>query len=139
MKLFLTLLGATLSLLLPFSASAENKTAAEKGSAPVTEVTLDQAEKLTQTNTNLTVLDVRTRKEFAAGHLAGAKNLDFYAPDFQQQLQKLDKSKPYLVHCATGGRSAEARDKMKELGFKELYHMDEGYKGWSKAGKKTEK
>ncbi|MFN7137791.1 MAG: rhodanese-like domain-containing protein [Limisphaerales bacterium] len=112
---------------------------ASKPAAAVKEVTLDEAEKLIQSNTNIVILDVRTRREFASGRLAGAKNLDFYAPDFEQKLSQMDKSKPYLIHCATGGRSAEARDKMKELGFQNLYHMDGGFRAWQKAGKKAEK
>ncbi len=118
---------------------AETKPAPGKAKNVPVEVTLNQAEKLMQSNTNLVILDVRTRKEFAAGHLAKATNLDLYASDFEKQLARLDKTKPYLVHCAIGGRSAEARDKMKELGFQTIYHMDGGFKAWQKAGKKSEK
>ena len=48
--------------------------------------------------TNTVVLDVRTEKEFKAGHIPGAVNLDFNAPDFAKQAAALDKSKTYLVH-----------------------------------------
>ena len=112
---------------------------APKKSEQIIEVTLDEAEKLIQTNTNLVILDVRTRKEFATARIPKATNLDLYSPDFEQKLARLDKSKPYLVHCASGGRSAEVRDRMKELGFKTIYHMDGGIRAWQKAGKKTEK
>ncbi len=135
MNAFIALLIGTLLLGSTVGTFADEKSKPAK--PPVVEVTLDEAEKLAADTNNVVVLDVRTRKEFAAGHLAGAKNLDFYAPDFEQQLSKLDKSTPFLVHCATGGRSAEARDKMKALGFKTIYHMDGGYKAWSKAGKKV--
>ena len=80
----------------------------------------DQAEQVLTKQTNIIVLDVRTPKEFAAGHLAGATNLDFYAPNFEQKLSALDKDKSYLVHCAVGGRSAKARDKAREISASNL-------------------
>ena len=46
---------------------------------------------------NFVILDVRTPQEFQSGHIQGAINIDFYAPDFPQQLDKLDKSKVYVL------------------------------------------
>ena len=71
-------------------------------------VSVDDAAKLLQSDKNVVVLDVRTAEEFQAGHIPGAKNLDFFGNDFAQQVAALDKSKTYLVHCAAGGRSAKA-------------------------------
>jgi rhodanese-related sulfurtransferase len=85
------------------------------------------------------VLDVRTKKEFEAGHVPGAVNLDWYAPDFAGQVARLDKSKTYLVHCAGGVRSAKACDKMSQLDFPKLYNLEGGFKAWEKAGNKADK
>ena len=57
------------------------------------------------------ILDVRTPREFQAGHLPGAVNLDFNASDFETRAALLDKSKTYVVHCASGGRSVKACEK----------------------------
>jgi rhodanese-related sulfurtransferase len=81
----------------------------------------------------LTVLDVRTPGEFAAGHLKGAKNIDFKADDFAAKLGKLDKTKPYLVHCRSGGRSTASLKTFKELGFTNIIHLDGGMIAWKKA------
>lgn len=80
------------------------------------------------------VLDVRTADEFAAGHVPGAKNIDFLTEDFKAQLAKLDKTQPYLVHCAAGGRSSRAIAVLKAMGFQRLYHMKDGFNGWKEAG-----
>ncbi len=85
------------------------------------------------------VLDIRTPKEFAGGHIAGATNLDFYAADFESRLGQLDKSKTYLVHCAVGGRSTKSLAQFKKLGFQSVVHLDGGFKAWQKAGKPVEK
>ena len=101
-------------------------------------VGVDEFEKLWQDKRNV-VLDVRSSKEFAAGHIPGALNLDFLAADFEAKVSKLDKSKVYLVHCAGGGRSAMACNQMSKLGFQSLYDLAPGFKGWIKAGKPVEK
>ena len=60
-------------------------------------------------------------------------------PDFAQKIANLDKTKVYLVHCAAGGRSAKACDKMGQLNFKNLYNLEGGFKAWEKAGKPVAK
>jgi rhodanese-related sulfurtransferase len=85
------------------------------------------------------ILDVRTPAEFSAGHIPGAVNLDYNAPDFQAKAAALDKSKTYLVHCAVGGRSVRACEKLNRLDFPNLYNLPGGFKAWAKAGQPVEK
>lgn len=85
------------------------------------------------------VLDVRTPKEFAAGHIAGATNINFHSAEFAKALSGLDANKSYLVHCAAGGRSTQALPTLKKLQFQSLYHLDGGIKAWEKAGFPVEK
>jgi len=101
-------------------------------------VDVDEFEKLWQDKKNV-VLDVRSKKEFEAGHIPGAVNLDVNAADFDQKVAELQKDKVYLVHCAAGVRSARACDKMSRLGFPHLIDLAPGFKGWEKAGKQVEK
>ena len=100
-------------------------------------VGVDEFERLWQDKNP--VLDVRTKKEFEAGHIPGALNLDVNSPEFVQRVSALDKKKIYLVHCAAGVRSARACQKMSELGFDNLIDLAPGFRGWEKAGKKVEK
>jgi rhodanese-related sulfurtransferase/thioredoxin-related protein len=85
------------------------------------------------------ILDVRTPEEFAAGHIPGAVNLDVSAPDFQEKAALLDRNKIYLVHCASGVRSARACEKLNQLDFPNLYNLPGGFRAWAKAGKPVEK
>ncbi len=104
----------------------------------VRRVSVDEFEKLWQAKTNV-VLDVRTEKEFTAGHIPGATNLNLNSADFDEKLAKLDKTKTYLVHCAAGGRSARASEKMKRAGFQSVTDLPAGFRGWETAGKPVEK
>ena len=80
------------------------------------------------------ILDVRTPEEFQAGHLSGAVNLNISAPDFPERIKALDRTKTYLVHCASGGRSARACGKLAQLDFPRLYNLSGGIHAWIKAG-----
>ena len=93
-----------------------------------------QAAELLKTDKNLVVLDVRTPAEFQAGHLKNAVNVSYNAPDFEQQLAKLDKVKPYLIHCAVGGRSTKSLPVLQKLGFQNVRHLDGGLQAWQQAG-----
>jgi phage shock protein E len=81
------------------------------------------------------VLDVRTPQEFAAGHLAGARNLDISAPDFSNQLAALDRSATYAVYCHSGNRSGQALQAMSAAGFGHVADLSGGITAWSEAGR----
>jgi len=79
------------------------------------------------------VIDVRTPKEFAGGHIANAVNIDWNGPDFNNHIALLDKSKPVLVYCLSGARSSAAANKMRTSGFKEVYELGGGILKWRAA------
>jgi len=114
--------------------------AADKPPVPksVKNATVEEFDKL-RAGENAVVLDVRTEKEFKAGHIPGAINLDFNAPDFAKKVESLDKSKTYLVHCAGGVRSAKACTIMDKVAFKSLVNLEPGFRAWEKAAKPVEK
>ena len=114
-----------------------NRPPAEKKSA-YKNVGVAEFEKLRSDRRHV-VLDVRTAKEFAAGLIPGAVNIDVNAADFQEKISKLDRQKTYLVHCAAGVRSARACGKLGEVGFPSLYNLEGGFTAWVKAGHQPEK
>jgi len=93
---------------------------------------VDFKTKLSQ-STNNQLIDVRTPEEFAAGNISGATNIDFYNDSFQTKLAELNKDKPVLVYCKSGGRSGKTSKQLSKLGFKEIYDLKGGYTAWSKA------
>lgn len=82
----------------------------------------------------LVILDVRTPEEFAEARLPGAINVDFYAPDFRDRLDALDKDVPYVLYCRSGSRSATVRELMRELGFREVHEIGGGILRWTAEG-----
>ena len=83
---------------------------------------------------DLVVLDVRTPEEYAAGHVDGAAQLDFYEPEFADDLAGLDRDVPYVVYCQSGNRSGQTVAMMEELGFTSVQDVDGGIIAWQDAG-----
>lgn len=81
---------------------------------------------------NVQLIDVRTPQEFGEGAIDGAINHNVHDADFQQQLEQYDKTKPILVYCKSGGRSAQAAETCENAGFKEIYDLSGGYTAWNK-------
>lgn len=79
---------------------------------------------------NATLIDVRTRLEWAQGHVQGAQNLDMMHDDFQDHLQQLDRQGTYYVMCRGGSRSAAAVRLMAELGFQKVFDVKGGIVNW---------
>ena len=77
------------------------------------------------------IVDLRTPEEFNDGHIDESVNIDYYANNFEGEIDKLDKSQTMYIYCASGGRSGSIFKLMKEKGFKAVYHLLVGYQGWS--------
>jgi phage shock protein E len=103
------------------------------GVAAVTLVSPEQAQKVIDAG-GVTLLDVRTPEEFAAGHIAGAQNIDFYATDFANRIDALDPSSAYVVYCHSGNRSGQATALMADKGFTDVTDVDGGIAAWESAG-----
>jgi rhodanese-related sulfurtransferase len=83
---------------------------------------------------DVVVLDVRTPAEFAAGRLAGARNLDVSDPGFAAGVAALDPAARYVVYCRSGNRSATAVQMMRDAGFTDVVEVAGGITAWVAAG-----
>jgi rhodanese-related sulfurtransferase len=83
-------------------------------------------------DTNTLVIDVRSPEEVADGFIPGTDLfINFFDGNFQDQLQKLDKTKTYIVYCHSGNRSAKAANVMQQLGFTTIYNLQGGISSWT--------
>ncbi len=93
----------------------------------------DEAARLIKEKPEITLLDVRTPEEYAAGHIQKALNINYYDQNFQKDAARLDTRKTYLIYCASGNRSSKARVILTQIGITNVYHLDGGIKAWQKA------
>ncbi|MFT3876119.1 MAG: rhodanese-like domain-containing protein [Propioniciclava sp.] len=69
------------------------------------------------------ILDVRTPQEWDAGHLDGARLLDFNAGDVAAAVPDLDPDAKYLVYCRSGNRAGQAKALMERAGFADVTNV----------------
>ena len=88
----------------------------------------------TASQPGVTVIDVRTPQEYAAGHLEGAVNMNVESPDFANRISSLNRDATYEVYCHSGRRSTLASDQMSGAGFGTVYNLDGGIADLQAAG-----
>lgn len=93
-------------------------------------VSVDDLSKVDFTDAQNVLLDVRTPKEFAEGHIPNAINVDVNSEGFDTEIQKLDKEKTYYVYCQAGTRSSKASSRLLRNGFKNIVNLKDGYSSY---------
>ncbi|MFC4721500.1 rhodanese-like domain-containing protein [Geojedonia litorea] len=83
---------------------------------------------------DIQVVDIRTKEEHAEGYIESSQNIDFNSPTFEDDITKLDKSKPVLLYCNSGKRSAKCSKKLIEAGFEKVYELEGGITKWKFKG-----
>lgn len=76
------------------------------------------------------LIDVSTSEEFKEDHIENFQNIDYSSPNFDQEIKKLDKTKPVLVYCKSGNLSSKCVAKMKQKGFVKVYDLDSDIAKW---------
>lgn len=80
----------------------------------------------------LLVVDVRTDREWATGHLPGAKHIPL--AQLPQRLQELPADGTLVTQCASGGRSAIAASLLLMAGAASVENLSGGLQAWTNAG-----
>lgn len=77
------------------------------------------------------ILDVRSKGEYSGGHIKGSINIS--VDTLKSNLDKLkDKNKTIITCCASGMRSASAKNILKSNGYTSVYNGG----GWSSLNNK---
>jgi hydroxyacylglutathione hydrolase len=79
-----------------------------------------------------TVIDVRGRAEWAAGHLPGAMNIPL--GELSERLGEVPADRPVIVQCQSGARSAIAASVLQALGRANVRDLVGGIEAWQRAG-----
>lgn len=104
-----------------------------KGPAAVTDVptmTVHELKELRDAGDDHFLLDVREPHEQAICHIAGAKLIPL--GELESRTSEIPGDKRILVHCKSGGRSARAVSKLRELGFTNVWNISGGIIAWAR-------
>src|SRR6478752_4505440 len=101
--------------------------------AQITEVDTAEAERRIAAGD--LVLDVREPDEYEEGAIPGAVHIPRGHLESQVEGRLLDKTKPVVIYCAGGVRSAFAAETLNELGYADVVSMAGGFGRWKDEGR----
>ncbi|WP_372683580.1 rhodanese-like domain-containing protein, partial [Desulfosarcina sp.] len=98
---------------------------------PVTSIDTDQAKSYLADKKveEVTILDVRQPAEYASGHIPGAVLAPL--PELTDHMPQMDRDKPVMVYCASGGRSRMAAQLLSGQGFTAIINVAGGFNAWT--------
>lgn len=85
------------------------------------------------------VIDICEPAEFAAGHVAGAKNIPLGQLEGKLATTIKNKALPVILVCQSGARSSRALGIAKKLGFENVQSLSGGLGAWRSANLPIEK
>ncbi len=83
------------------------------------------------------LLDVREIHEWQEGHIPGAVHVPRGSLESQVEHVLPDRSRPVVVYCAGGSRSAFAAKTLGEMGYENVHNLAGGYTDWKRNGFRT--
>ena len=92
-------------------------------------VTSDEAQKMMAGEQGYLIVDVRTAKEYADGHIPNAINVPNESINTNPPKELPDKGQRIFVYCRSGARSMQAAQKLAHMGYTNIVEMG-GLKDW---------
>jgi rhodanese-related sulfurtransferase len=90
------------------------------------------SERWAREHQDLTVVDVRSTEEFAAGHVPGAINIP--VDQLEGRLSELNSGDEIVVYCFAGPRAAAALELLLGREFKRVEHLRGDFSEWESSG-----
>jgi rhodanese-related sulfurtransferase len=81
---------------------------------------------------NIQVVDCREQDEWDEAHVDGMTLIPL--SQMGQRLNEMDKNRPLIVVCLSGGRSLRAAQQLAQIGFTDVKSMQGGLRAWAEQG-----
>lgn len=115
--------------------SAEFQALCDQAKSRVQEITVDELNhRISETDEDLTVLDVREDYEWDEGRIFGALHCGRGLLEFMIGKLLPDTGANIVVYCRGGNRSLLAADRLKQLGYTQVVSLRGGISAWAEAG-----
>lgn len=75
------------------------------------------------------LIDVREPNEYNGGHILGARNIP--VTQMKQRMKEIRADKPVYLYCQSGLRSGRAAQMLYRKGYRDIYHLQGGFKKWT--------
>lgn len=75
------------------------------------------------------LIDVREPNEYNGGHILGSRNIP--VTQMKQRMKEIRADKPVYLYCQSGLRSGRAAQMLYRKGYRDIYHLQGGFKKWT--------
>ncbi|WP_046174134.1 rhodanese-like domain-containing protein [Domibacillus indicus] len=75
------------------------------------------------------LIDVREPNEYNGGHILGARNIP--VTQMKQRMKEIRPDKPVYLYCQSGLRSGRAAQMLYRKGYRDIHHLQGGFKKWT--------
>src|SRR5881227_110686 len=100
----------------------------------IKEIDIDEASSALRSDQPPLVVDVRERDEFEEGAIKDAVHVPRGYLELRIENVAPDRSRPIVLYCAGGARSALAARSLEELGYENVSSLAGGFGAWKNAG-----
>jgi molybdopterin/thiamine biosynthesis adenylyltransferase/rhodanese-related sulfurtransferase len=100
----------------------------------IDEIDAPQARELIDSPEPPLLVDVREPDEWSEGHIPGAVHVPRGYLESRIEQSAPDRSRPVVVYCAGGARSAFAAKTLEELGYENVVSLAGGFTDWKRNG-----
>ena len=87
------------------------------------QISMDEAIKMMEEETDYIILDVRRADEFAEKHIPDAINVPNESIEDDDIPELKDQDQLILVYCRSGNRSKQAAQKLADIGYTNIYEF----------------
>jgi len=98
----------------------------------VKQLSFEELHRMSTGTRDMVLVDVRSESEYEASHVRGALNIP--VPDLRTRYQELEPNAPTALICGVGIRSSLGASILKQHGFKQVFSVPGGMRGYSAAG-----
>lgn len=91
------------------------------GKGSYTKISQDEAKQMMENDDGHVIVDVRREDEYVTGHIPGAILIPNESIGMEKPAELPDLDQIILVYCRSGNRSAQASQKLTELGYTHIY------------------
>jgi rhodanese-related sulfurtransferase len=128
----------TLELAVAFAVLLSALALAEsQGPAEAATITPSELGARRDTGTAPVVIDVRTAKEYAGGHIPGAVNIPF--DQIADRISEVEAPNGVALYCMVGPRARKGEAALLASGYTEVLHIEGGLAAWQATGYPVER
>jgi len=102
--------------------------------AKAAHIPIDALKQKIEAGEKFILIDVRTEKEYLAGHIKGAVWISRGTLEFDIQDVTSDPKADIVLYCRSGARGSLSMLALKDLGYENVKDLDGGFKNWVSSG-----